>query len=55
MNLELNDKERTILLESLNLAVKGAPNALQVASEILPLAVKLSNLKEEGKETDGQS
>lgn len=41
--IELNEREREMILAALNLMVKQSSNSLQAASEILPLAMKIQN------------
>ncbi len=43
--MELNDREKELILAALNLMVKQATNSLQAASEILPLAAKIQASK----------
>jgi len=44
--LELTEQEKQIILESLNLLVKSADNALMAANSVLPLAGKISQSME---------
>jgi len=54
MLLELSEQEKQTLLECLNIAVKQAPNALAAASQLLPLAAKISQLVPEQQEVPVQ-
>ena len=47
MIIELTEQEQQTLLAALNLLVKSSTNALAVASEVLPLAVKIQQLSDE--------
>lgn len=49
MKLEISKEEQQQLLAALDVAVKSAQSSLQTASILLPLAQKVSELKE--KET----
>lgn len=44
--IELNERERELIVAALNLMVKQASNSLQAASEVLPLAMKIQNAKQ---------
>lgn len=46
LTLNLNEQEKQNLLAAIESAVKHAPNSLQAASILLPLAAKISELKE---------
>lgn len=47
MILDITAKEQEQLLACIESAVRSAPNALQAAELLLPLAIKISKLKEE--------
>ena len=47
--LDLTDQEKKIVLESLNLLVKSADNALQASTQVLPIAAKISQSLTEPK------
>lgn len=54
MKLELTKDEQQQLMACIESAVKTAPNSLQVAAVLLPLAAKIQQLKEEdASDTDG--
>jgi len=53
MKLELTTQEREQLMACIESAVKTAPNSLQAASILLPLAAKIQALKDEDGDTDG--
>lgn len=44
--LELTEQDKKVILESLNLLVKSADNALMAANQVLPLAAKISQSME---------
>lgn len=44
--LSLNEAERQALLTCIESAVKHAPNSLQAAAQMLPLAVKIDSAKD---------
>jgi len=46
MNLSLNEQEKQAILQCINTTVKVSDNSLQVASQLLPLAIRISELKE---------
>jgi len=46
MNLSLNDQEKQALLQCINTTVKVSDNSLQTASQLLPLPIRISELKE---------
>ena len=52
MILELNETEKNQLLACINQTVKTADQALQVAADLLPLAARISQLKEDVPEAD---
>lgn len=47
MILELNEKEKAQLLFAINQTVRTSENALQVSAELLPLASRISQLKDD--------
>jgi hypothetical protein len=47
MNINLTREEQKQLLACIEAAVKSAPNSLNAAALLLPLAQKISQLKEE--------
>jgi len=47
MILELNEQEKQQLLACINQTVKTSDQALQVAADLLPLAARISQLKED--------
>ena len=47
MKLELTSQERDQLMACIESAVKTAPNSLQAAAVLLPLAARIQQLKEE--------
>lgn len=49
MKLEISQEEQQQLMSALDIAVKSAQNSLQTASILLPLAQKISELKEKEK------
>ena len=52
MKLELTSQERDQLMACIESAVKTAPNSLQAAAVLLPLAAKIQNLKDDDGNTD---
>ena len=44
MFLEVTEAEKQALLECMNVAVKASPNALVTAQQLLPLAMRISQL-----------
>jgi len=46
MNLTLTEKEKSQLLFAINQTIRTSENALQVSAELLPLAARISELKE---------
>jgi hypothetical protein len=46
ITLQLTDEERNTLIACIESAVKHAPNSLQAASQLLPLAQKIAQAKE---------
>lgn len=46
MNLTITEKEKSQLLFAINQTIRTSENALQVSSELLPLAAKISKLEE---------
>lgn len=44
MKIEISQEEQQLLLSALNQWVKNAQNALETASQVLPLAIRLSRL-----------
>lgn len=46
MKLEINKEEQQQLMSALDIAVKSAQNSLQTASILLPLAQRISELKD---------
>lgn len=56
MKLEITKEEQQQLMAALDVAVKSAQNSLQTASVLLPLAQKISELKDkEKKVVDAES
>jgi hypothetical protein len=54
MNINLTREEQQQLMACIEEAVKSAPNSLQAASVLLPLAQKISQLKDENaSDTNG--
>ena len=53
MTLELTKDEQSQLMACIESAVKTAPNSLQAAAVLLPLAAKIQALKEEDGNADG--
>lgn len=49
MKLEISKEEQQHLMAALDVAVKSAQNSLQTASILLPLAQRISDLKEKDK------
>ncbi len=47
MNLEITKEEQQQLMACIEAAVKTAPQSLQAAAVLLPLAQKISQLKDE--------
>ena len=47
MNLTLTEKEKAQLLFAINQTIRTSENALQVSAEVLPLAARISELKEQ--------
>ncbi len=52
MIIELTEKEKSQLLFAINQTVRTSDNALQVAAELLPLAGRLSQLKDDAPITE---
>lgn len=48
-SIDMTDQEKKIVLESLNLLVKSADNALQASMQVLPIAAKISQSLEQKK------
>ena len=47
MQLTLDNQDKQNLLSAIESAVKHAPNSLQAASILLPLAARISELKDD--------
>ena len=53
MNLTITKDEQQQLMACIESAVKTAPNSLQAAAVLLPLAAKIQALKDDDGNTDG--
>lgn len=47
MQLNLNEQERQNLLVAINMAIKGHQDSIEASAALLPLAMRIKELKEE--------